>query len=294
MAAKVLSYVPLGNVAGDPTTGLNNLTNNGSTRKFTDFFPENTGRVDYDINESTRLFVRYSRNALSEERSFHYSTNSALNPADTGNNNPFTRENHNATIQLTKAFGATAVFNFRLGLERFKSESGSNQGSTVGPSTLGFSPLFVAQAANWFPKFNWASYEGAGAQPTYIGALAQTNSLQTSLAKTWGSHSFKFGGDFRLLRGYSPNPGYDAGNFTFDQTFTGANPLLIQPSSGNSVASFMVGTPQSGYIQVNSEPARQEHLSSMYRTRRHPSHQPAESEFGPALGLFRPLDRPFQ
>jgi outer membrane receptor protein involved in Fe transport len=264
VAVKVLSYVPAGNVAGDPTTGLNNLTNNGTTRKFTDFFPENTGRVDYDINETTRMFVRYSRNALSEERSFHYSTNSALNPADTGNNDPFTRENHNATVQFTKIFSPTLVFNLRLGLERFKSESGSNQGAAVGPSALGFSPLFVTQAANWFPKFNWASYEGAGAQPTYIGALAQTNSLATSLSKVWRNHNLKFGGDFRLLRGYSPNPGFNAGNFTFDQTFTGANPLLIQPSSGNSLASFLLGVPQSGYIQVNSEPARQEKLASLY------------------------------
>ena len=45
VAVKVFSYIPAGNVAGDPVTGLNNLTNNGSTRKFTDFFPENTGRV---------------------------------------------------------------------------------------------------------------------------------------------------------------------------------------------------------------------------------------------------------
>ena len=77
VAVKVFSYVPAGNVAGDPLTGLNNLTNNASTRHFTDYFPENTGRVDYDINQWTRLFVRYSRNALQEERSFHYSTNSA-------------------------------------------------------------------------------------------------------------------------------------------------------------------------------------------------------------------------
>ena len=35
----------------------------------------------------------------------------------------------------------------------------------------------------------------------------------------------KFGGEFRLIRGYSQLPGYDAGNFAFDQTFTGANPL---------------------------------------------------------------------
>jgi hypothetical protein len=264
VALKVLSYVPTGNVAGDPLTGLNNLTNSGNTRKFTDFFPENTGRVDYDINETTRLFVRYSRNALEEERSFHYSTVSAINPADTGQNNPFTRENHNATVQFTKTLSPTAVFDFRLGLERFKSESGAQQGAGVGPSTLGFSPAFVAQAANWFPRFTWANYEGAGAQPTYISPTAQTNSIQASMSKVMGREALKFGGEFRLLRGYSQTPGYNAGNFSFDQQFTGANPLQIQPASGNAIASFLLGTPQSGYIQVNSQPARQERMFSLY------------------------------
>ncbi len=262
VAVKVLSYVPAGNVAGDPLTGLNNLTNNGSTRKFTDYFPENTGRVDYVISNSTRLFVRYSRNALQEERSFHYSTNSAINPADTGQNNPFTRENHNATVQFTRTLSPVMVLDIRLGLERFKSESGAQQGANVGPATLGFSPTFVAQAANWFPKFNWTNYEGAGAQPTYVSPVAQTNSVQASLARSVGRDNLKFGVELRLLRGYAQVPGYVAGNFTFDQTFTGANPLAVQPSSGNAIASFLLGTPQSGYIQVSSEPARQEKLVS--------------------------------
>ncbi len=264
VAVKVFSYVPLGNVPGDPLTGLNNLTNNGSTRKFTDYFPENTGRVDYDINQSTRLFVRYSRNALQEERSFHYSTNAAINAADTGQNNPFTRENHNATVQFTKTLSPTMVLDLRAGLERFKSESGANQGASVGPSTLGFSSTFVSEANNWFPKFNWANYEGAGAQPTYTSPIAQTTSFQGGLFKTMGRLTTKAGAEFRLIRGYSQTPGYNAGNFSFDQTFTGANPTLIQPSSGNALASFLLGTPQSGYIQIASEPARQEKLTSLY------------------------------
>lgn len=264
VAVKVLSYVPAGNVAGDPITGLNNLSNSGSTRKFTDFFPENTARVDYEINESTRLFVRYSRNALQEERSFHYSTTSTINPADTGRNNPFTRENHNATIQFTKTLSPTSVFDLRLGLERFKSESGAEQGSGVGPSTLGFSPTFVAQSANWFPRFNWANYDGAGAQPTSIDPTAQTNSVQASMSKVMGRESLKFGAEFRLLRSYSQNPGYNAGQFSFDQQFTGANALQIQPASGNAIASFLLGTAQSGSIQINSQPARQEKMFSLF------------------------------
>ena len=264
VAVKVLSYVPQGDVPGNPLTGLNNLTNNANTRKFTDYFPENTVRGDYEISQSSRLFIRYSRNALQEERSFHYSTNSAINPADTGQNNPFTRENHNATVQFTKTLSPTMVLDLRAGLERFKSESGAQQGAGVGPSTLGFSSTFVSQAANWFPKFSWANYEGAGAQPTYVSPIAQTTSFQGGLFRTMGRVTSKAGVEFRIIRGYSQQPGFNAGNFSFDQTFTGANPTLIQPSSGNAVASFLLGTPQSGYIQVASQPARQEKLTSLY------------------------------
>src|SRR5262249_24740167 len=68
----------------------------------------------------------------------------------------------------------------------------------------------------------------------------------------------------RLIRSYSQTPGFSAGNFAFDQLFTGGNPTLIQSSSGNSIASFLLGTPQSGLIQVASQPARQERLFSLY------------------------------
>src|SRR5207245_6020206 len=78
VAAKVLSLIPPGNVPGNPVTALNNLVSSGSTRKFTDFFPEYTGRVDYFPSAKTQMFVRYSRNALAVELSFHYSMTSVF------------------------------------------------------------------------------------------------------------------------------------------------------------------------------------------------------------------------
>ncbi len=265
VAAKVLSLIPLGNVPGNGVTGLNNLVNNGSTRKFTDFFPEYTGRVDYNISDATQLFVRYSRNALAEERSFHYSTNSQLNVAETSGNAPFTRENHSATVQVTHTLNPSTVVNARFGLARFLSQqNSSNIGANYDLANLGFSPQFVGLAASYFPRFNWTNYEGAGSAPLSISPIAQTNSFQGSIYKTAGRQTIKTGGEFRLQRVYQKTPGYTAGNFTFDQAFTGANPLQIAPSSGNSIASFLLGTPASGFIDVNSQPARQQRLFSLY------------------------------
>jgi hypothetical protein len=264
VAVKVLSFVPLGNVAGNPITGLNNLTNNANTRHLEVYFPEYVGRGDYQISEKTRLFVRYSRNGEYELKGFQFSTNSSFNPADVTAMNPFTRENHNATVQLTHIVNPTTVLDLRLGFERFLSEGGDAQGAAVGPLDLGFSPTFASQASHYFPAFTWSGYSGAGTQPTTVNPIAQTNLIQGLLSKIRGRHSLKFGGEFRLVRGNAQTPGYTAGNFGFDQTFTGANPLQVQPSSGNSIASFLLGTPQSGLIQVNSQGARQELMSSAF------------------------------
>jgi hypothetical protein len=264
VAAKVLSLIPLGNVPGNPVTALNNLVSSGSTRKFTDFFPEYTGRVDYIRSEKTQMFVRYSRNALAEERSFHYSTTSAFNIAETSGNTPFKRENHSATVQVTHVFGPGLVLNLRAGLARFLGQSGSSIGKDFNLASLGFSPQFIAQSVPWFPRFNWAGYEGAGANPSQFDPISQSNSFQASVALVKGRHSIKTGAGLGLVRKYRTNPGYWAGNFSFDQGFTGQNPIAIQPSSGNSIASFLLGTPASGFIDVNTAPALQQRAWSMY------------------------------
>src|SRR6202022_4334956 len=128
--------VPLGNVAGNPVTGLSNLTNNSSTRHLELYFPEYVGRGDYNISDKTRLFIRYSRNGEYELKGFQFSTNGSFNPADVTQMNPFTRENHNATVQLTHIVSPSTVLDFRLGFERFLSEGGDAHGAMAGPADL--------------------------------------------------------------------------------------------------------------------------------------------------------------
>ena len=265
IALKVLSIIPQGNVPGNSITGLNNLANTGSSRKFTDYFPEYLGRVDYQISDNTKLFVRYSQNNLTEARGFHYSTVSSANVAETSGNAPFERNNNSATIQLTHVFNPTTILELRTGMLRFTSVGGGNNyGANYDLASLGFAPQFISQAASNFPKFNWANYEGAGNQPSQLSPVSQTNSFQSTLSKTLGRQTLKMGGEFRLQRVNQINPGYVAGNFSFTQQFTGQNALKISPDSGNSIASFLAGTPDSGFIDINNNPARQQKMFSLF------------------------------
>lgn len=264
VAAAVLGLIPQGNVAGDPVTGLNNLASGANTRKFVDIYPEYSGRGDYIISDNTRMFVRYSRNSLEETRGYRYSTTDAFNVADVSSNSPFTRDNHNAVVQITHIINPTTVLDIRGGLARFQSKGGFSAASNFDLASLGFSQLYKSQAADVFPRFTFTGYEGAGAEPINVDPISQTTSAQASIYKTMGRHSLKTGGEWRLIRNNSQAPGDSAGSFTFNQQFTGANPLQIAPSSGNSIASFLMGTPASGYIDVNTQPARQMHTFSYF------------------------------
>src|SRR6185436_13715218 len=180
------------------------------------------------------LFVRYSRNALAEERGFHYSTTSANSVAETSANTPFKRENHSAVISVTRTLNPTTVLDARLGLARFLGQNGNSIGANYDLASLGFASQFVNQAARFFPKFNWSSYEGAGSTPM------QNNPGGVSVIKMVGKHSLKTGVGFVLQRVYQKIPGFWAGNFSFDPLFTGRDPLRTEPGSGNSLASFLL------------------------------------------------------
>lgn len=264
VASSVLALIPLGNVAGDPITGLNNLASGSNTRKFVDIYPEYSGRGDYIFSDKNRMFIRYSRNALQETRGYRYSTNEAYNVADVTTNSPFTRDNHNAVVQFTRMLNPSTVLDIRGGLARFQSRGGFSAATDFDLASLGFSSLYKSQAANIFPRFGFANYEGAGAEPVNVDPISQTTSAQASIFKTMGRHSLKTGGEWRLIRNNSQLQGDSAGNFSFTQQFTGVNALQVAPSSGNSIASFLLGTPASGYIDVNTQPARQMHAMSYF------------------------------
>lgn len=264
IAKAVLGYLPTPNVPGNPLTGLGNLTNTSQSRKFVDNFPEYSGRLDYNPTEADQISFRYSVNRLDETRSYHYSTISALNMAETSGNSPFSRANTDFTLQVTHTFNPTTTLQFRTGLDHFISTSGSTISRGFNVASLGFDPLYVSQAAAWFPRFNWAGYEGAGANPEGITPSDLTYSNELVLAKSLRRHNLKFGFQNMEIAENVVNPGYSAGNFSYTGNFTTADPLHQSSATGNAMADFLLGDTSSGFIQINSNPALMEHLWSIF------------------------------
>ncbi|MGH9451727.1 MAG: TonB-dependent receptor domain-containing protein [Terriglobia bacterium] len=264
VAKAVLAYIPAPNAPGNPITGQGNFVNTSNSRKFVDLFPQYSGRLDFNYSDSTHMFFRYSINDLDETRSYKYSTVSAFNLADTGTNSPFSRANQDFTYQVTHSFNPTTVLQFRTGMDRFTSTSGSDISDGFNPGTLGFSSSFVNQAIKYFPKFSWSNYEGAGSTPEGLSPFDLTYGNELVLAKTHGPHNLKFGLQMMWIGENVESQGFAAGNFSFTGAFSAATPLTLSPSSGNSVADFLLGYPSSGYIQRLSSPAISERAWSLF------------------------------
>jgi Carboxypeptidase regulatory-like domain/TonB dependent receptor-like, beta-barrel len=266
VATAVLGYIPDPPAnAGDPNTHLTNWFPTPRQRKFIDDFPEYDGRLDYNISDKTHMFFRYGWNSLAETRSYKYSFNGEpYNLAETSSNSPFGRQNDDFTLQVTHTFNPTTVLQVRTGLDRFRSISGSSISAGFDVTSLNFSPTFIGQASRWFPKFNWSDYEGAGANPLGISPSDLTISNEVVLAKIYNQHNMKFGFQNMEVGENVEQPGYSAGNFSFNGSFTTANPLALSSATGNSIADFLLGYPSSGFIQVSSAPALMMHLWSAF------------------------------
>jgi hypothetical protein len=72
---------------------------------------------------------------------------------------------------------------------------------------------------------------------------------------TKGRHFLKFGAEFRRYNDNSQGPGLASGSYTFDTGFTGSTPGSSNNVSGNEFASFLLGYPTAGSVDLNIYPA---------------------------------------
>ncbi len=263
VAAPFWALIPMSNATGAPITQANNYfptANSSAVGKLHEY----TSRVDYNINDTNRISVRYIHENFSA-----YDVKFYDNAANPNSGSPFVRANENAFISYTHTLSPTSVLDVELGMERYFTENIQYQRCGVGPSQLGFSQTFVSQAASCFPVFSFGGSTLGGPQFTGAGTGGgsqqpdQMNTLSAVLTKLLGRQTIKVGWQGLLERYYQLAPGNDAGAFGFSPTYTNYNPQINTPSSGNAVAAFDLGV-GSASIDLNSEPARQNKSMDTY------------------------------
>jgi hypothetical protein len=126
--------------------------------------------------------------------------------------------------------------------------------SGFNPTTLGFPAALLNTLPPYFPTIGLTSYTTFGSGRNSGNQFSESASWSWSeiVNKTIHRHSVKFGGEFRSILDNINSPTTNFGSFSFNTTFTQANPLTATAGTGNSVASLLLGMPASGSTPINA------------------------------------------
>lgn len=241
IAANFLSYLPL------PNTNLNQPTNNffGNARPVNEYYVL-LARGDHQFNERNRMFVRYSKSYRTE-----------LDENSTGRVNGVRangrvghRGNDSGVVDYVYVHSATTVLNLRGSLARFIQDRFSMASFDFDVRQMGFSPETLALfTANTLPQMNISNYSNL-VEATGFNNATPTWAFQPTLTKFVGSHALKFGYDYRVYQQNRTEQTFQAGQYSFNNSFTRINDqnpsIPLEQNQAQSLASFLLGIPTGG------------------------------------------------
>ncbi|HLH40441.1 MAG TPA: carboxypeptidase-like regulatory domain-containing protein [Bryobacteraceae bacterium] len=247
VAIAYLKYYP------EPNTtplGANGFENYVSGFLSTDAYDNELGRVDYNMTDRSRLFFDIRHNNRVQAK------NNYFNNIATGTD--LARENWGATLDEVYTITPTAIADVRANFTRMN-EVHYEPSQGFDPSQLGF-PSYIA-AASEYAVMPFIQFGSCGSQTSFqcLGDNSaskdpsQSYQLFGDVAKSVGTHMLKFGVDLRQYRLNTYITGNSAGSYTF------GNGWVRQASNSSSTtvvgqdfASFLMGLPTAGQIDLNS------------------------------------------
>ena len=199
-------------------------------------------KLDHSFSEVNRLSGYYYQDAL-DAREPELFPGPATSSRASGSRNFWSRISHDYV------FSPTVLNHITLGFTRFKTTIESYSVDQDWPTQLGLTGVNRGPN-NSFPCIDFVSsgYKSLGDSNCNSRTLQTNNSFQVidSFSVIRGTHSLKFGGDFRLMETNGIDIYQANGVFQFNALETG---LPGNPNTGNAVASFLLGTVDRGLLR---------------------------------------------
>ncbi|HEV3198182.1 MAG TPA: TonB-dependent receptor [Bryobacteraceae bacterium] len=256
VAQNLLKFYALPNLTPAPGT-LQNFVGDGvpsgvSTRSWNSVVT----RIDHRINSAQSLFFRFGWNHRTDTTKPYYGipgADSVLGDAD-----GFFRSNFAGAVGYTWALKANMVLDVRAGITRYGE---GNIEDTLGMdmTSLGF-PASFAKSTPYplFPTITMSTGDaqslGGGNTPSrrYINQL----NPEVNVHSIYGRHAVKYGMNLIGVQDNNFSSARSGGSFSFNRSFTqGPDPTVSNSLAGYDVASFVLGTPGSGFVDFNAVPA---------------------------------------
>ena len=258
IARNVTRLFPAPTAAGTPL-GVINYTRTDGNRVPKDSY---SFRGDHNFTSANRVFVRYSYDDTPWIRAPAYGEQ-FKHVAPTAGPQIFTR--WNAVLEDTHTFSPTMLGTFRYSATRlinFRRPYSDNFDIT----SIGL-PAYMRDGMVdplSLPAITITGYSITGSvSNTVVGGLIGATdlikfghtlqSVQGNITKNLTGHTFKFGGEFRVVQFNNQQTGAQATNFSFGPAWTqGPNPTQSSAVAGLGLATFLLGIPGGG---VNPAPA---------------------------------------
>ena len=243
VALNILKDIPLPNQPGDSITHLNNWFA-GDANSATDYYNV-ISRVDHNISDKLRIFARWDRNFRDGGKKNAYSWNTnAKQFSHSG------RNNDGAVVDAVDTLNANTVLSMRVGFNRYVYSSVYNYQDL---SYLGIPVTPLLQTPGKYPVVSFTNYISTSVEDNDFSP-SENLSFQASLTKIVGAHSMKFGGEYREVRYADVGVQNSEGSYSFTQGWTSSNPQVTDTTTGNSIASFLLGDMAAAQATINAAP----------------------------------------
>jgi hypothetical protein len=215
-----------------------------------DIFWNWVGKVDHNFSANDRAFFRWGENKRNEIGNRGNAIRSG--PGQAGQL-PLWRANRALVGDWVHIMGPGTVFNVRSSytyfLEWSYSEFANGFDSTeFWPASL-VNQMPSKEIGGIFPVINIDQYAtlSRGSQPN----RNRNYSLQPNVSLNRGQHNIRSGLDLRWTNVFAENYNNSGGNVSFNRNFTRSTLNSTSELEGNAFASFLLGAPSSGNVDVN-------------------------------------------
>ncbi len=251
-ALQLIKYFPLPNTK---TPGVDYSTSNyfisGGDGTARDEFYNLVVKIDRNISDKHRMFVRFGNNDRTEMRTY----NGIFDKPGADGQLPLRRANWTGAADWTATLTPTLLLDVRTSMSRFIDPSTADANKNFDLVGAGFSPRLVSQLpyGSWFPRLNISGYQSLGRNPNFGSSASNTFTIQPTVTHFRGARTIKAGLDLRWTQYSTQNSGQIM-TFSAGDTFTRADYQRSDGLSGSGLASWLLGMPTSGSVNINMFP----------------------------------------
>jgi hypothetical protein len=218
-------------------------------------------RVDYNINETTKLWVQYNKqhDMNHDNSTLWWGTNPSVPYPE-----PLNQPNYSDSISvnLTKVFSPTLTNEVLFTYTKLYVPFSFSDPQKITAENLGisFKHIFNQTVNDQIPALTgWSDglanmIQPSGFETGTLYAEKWLPSLSDNLSKVWGTHTMKFGFYWEWTKNQQPSNNYVNGELQY------AN--WGQGSTGNVYADMLAGIISGGYAETNFDPLIGMHYTS--------------------------------